>query len=153
MSRFRFRLQSVLDQRERAEREKQLAFAAIDRQRIALEDRIRRCQSMMDEEKRVMRDALGAGGSVDLQSVKLQAGATLGHHLDAHRAVLELAGVFTKLEQAREELIRASAARKAVELLKEQAHEAYKKELNAREARETDELAVMRHARIKEMMR
>jgi flagellar FliJ protein len=143
----------VLDQRERAEREKQLAFAAIDRQRIALEDRIRRCQSMMDEEKRVMRDALGAGGSVDLQSVKLQAGATLGHHLDAHRAVLELAGVFTKLEQAREELIRASAARKAVELLKEQAHEAYKKELNAREARETDELAVMRHARIKEMMR
>lgn len=153
MSRFRFRLQSVLDQREREEREKQLAFAAIDRQRIALEDRIRRCQSMMDEEKRVMRDALGAGGSVDLQSVKLQAGATLGHHLDAHRAVLELAGVFMKLEQAREELIRASAARKAVELLKEQAHEAYKKELNARAARETDELAVMRHARIKEMMR
>lgn len=153
MSRFRFNLQPVLDQRERDEREKQLAFAAFDRQRIELENRIRRCQSMMDEEKRVMRDALGAGGSVDLQSVKLQAGATLGHHLDAHRAVLELAGVFTKLEHAREELIRASAARKAVELLKERAYEEYKKEQNAREARETDELAVMRHARIKEMLR
>lgn len=152
MPRFRFKLQPVLDQREREEREKQLVFAEYERQRVGLENRIRRCQSMMDDEKRVLREALDAGRRVDLQSVKMQAGATLGHHLDAHRAVLELAGVFTRLEQARAELIKASAARKAVELLKERAYEAFKQELNAREARELDELAVMRHERTKEMM-
>ncbi|MCA9303692.1 MAG: flagellar export protein FliJ [Phycisphaerales bacterium] len=153
MPRFRFNLQPVLELREREEREKQIVFASYERERVELEDRIRRCQSMMDDEKRVMRDALSAGGVVDLRSVKMQAGATLGHHLDAHRAVLELAGVFTKLESARAELIRASAARKAVELLRERAYEAFRKELDAREARELDELAVMRHARTKEMMR
>jgi len=152
MARFTFNLQPVLELRERNERDKQLVLAAFELQRVELEDRIRRCQMMMDDEKRVMRDALGAGSAVDLQSVKMQAGATLGHHLDAHRAVLELAGVFTKIEQARAELAQAAMARKAVELLKERAYEAFVREQNAREARELDELAVMRHARIKEMM-
>ncbi len=151
MRRFRFKLQPVLEQRERIEREKQLAVALVERERVVLEDRIRRCQMMMDDEKRTLRDALGGGGSVDLQSVKMQAGATLGHHLDAHRAVLELAGVFKRLESAREELVQAAAARKAVELLKERAFEEYTQELNTREARELDELAVMRHARTQQI--
>jgi len=152
MPRFRFNLQPVLELREREEREKQIVFAGFERERVELENRIRACQTMMDDEKRALRDALGASGSVDLQSVKMQAGATLGHHLDAHRAVLELAGVYSKIEGARAELIKASAARKAVELLRERAYEAFKQELNAREANELDELAVMRHARTKEMM-
>lgn len=151
MPRFRFNLQPVLELREREEREKQIVFAGFERERVELESRIRRCQTMMDDEKRALRDALGASGSVDLQSVKMQAGATLGHHLDAHRAVLELAGVYSKIEGARAELIKASAARKAVELLRERAYEAFKHELSAREANELDELAVMRHARTKEM--
>lgn len=152
MPRFRFNLQPVLELREREEREKQIVFAGFERERVELENRIRGCQTMMDDEKRALRDALGVSGSVDLQSVKMQAGATLGHHLDAHRAVLELAGVYSKIEGARAELIKASAARKAVELLRERAYEAFKQELNAREANELDELAVMRHARTKEMM-
>ena len=149
MRRFRFKLQPVLEQRERTERGKQLAVAEQERAKTGLENRIRRCQMMMDDEKRTLRDALGAGtgGGVDLQSVKLQASATLGHHLDAHRAVLELAGVYTKLGEARAELAKASAAKKAVELLKDRAFQEYKDEIKAREARELDELAVMRHAR------
>ncbi len=148
MRRFRFKLQPVLEQRERVEREKQLAVAEVEREKTRLENQIRRCQQMMDDEKRTLRDTLGAGtGGVDLQSVKLQASATLGHHLDAHRAVLELAGVYTKLEQARKALVQASSAKKAVELLKDRALQAHNDEIKSSEARELDELAVMRHTR------
>jgi flagellar FliJ protein len=153
MARFVFKLQPVLEQRERIERDKQLAVAEVERERTTLENRIRKCQQMMDDEKLALRDALGADGRVDLQSVKMQAGATLGHHLDAHRAVLELAGVLKRLETTRTELIDASASRKAVELLKDRAYEEYKQELNARESRELDEMAVMRHARTQGALR
>ena len=41
MARFRFRLQPVLRQRELAERDEQLVVAAIERDRLGLEDRLR----------------------------------------------------------------------------------------------------------------
>ncbi len=41
---FRFRLQPVLAQRERLEQEKQVAVAALDRERLAIENKLREYQ-------------------------------------------------------------------------------------------------------------
>ncbi|MFG0313296.1 MAG: flagellar export protein FliJ [Phycisphaerales bacterium] len=147
MPRFVFKLQPVLDQRIREERDQMLVVSELERERLALESRIRGCQQMMSDERRELSEALGVGKRVDVQAVKMQAGASLRHNFDAQRAVLELAGIFKKLEAARAELARCSAKRKAVEMLRDQQREAFKKELDRRETHELDEISVMRHAR------
>lgn len=149
MSRFIFKLQPVLDQREREEHDKQLVVAELERARLALESRIRACQRMMSDERNTLAQALGTGQRVDLRAVKMQAGASLKHNFDAQRAVLELSGVFKKLGAARQELARASARRKAVELLRDQQRRAFERELDRREANDLDEMSVMRHSRVK----
>lgn len=147
MPRFVFKLQPVLDQREREERDKQLAVALLDRERLALESRIRMFQGMIEDERATLSSALGTGQQVDLQAVKMQAGATLRHHFDAQKTVLELAGVFNRLTIARQELMQAAARRKAVELLRDQQLDAYKKKIDRKESHELDEMSVMRFAR------
>jgi flagellar export protein FliJ len=147
MPRFKFRLQPVLDQRAREERDKQLVVAGLERERLALESRIRECQLMMEDERAALSSALGSGQRVDLQSVKMQAGASLKHNFEAQRTVLELAGVFKKLGLARQELAAAAARRKAVELLRDQQYDAFKRALDKKESHDLDELSVMRFQR------
>jgi len=147
MSRFRFKLQPVLDQREREERDKQLIVAQLERERLALESRIRMCHQMMKDERATLSQALAVGQRVDLKAVKMQAGASLKHNFDAQRTVLELAGVFRKIQIAREELVRAAARRKAVELLRDQQRDEFKRALDRKESHEIDEISVMRFGR------
>lgn len=147
MPRFRFKLQPVLDQREREERDKQMVVASFERERLALESRIRICQQMMDDERTTLSAALATGQRVDLKSVKMQAGAALTHNFQAQRTVLELAGVFRKLKLAREELAGAAARRKAVELLRDQQQAAFKRAQDMKESHELDEMSVMRFQR------
>lgn len=147
MSRFIFKLQPVLDQREREERDQMLVVAELQRERLALESRIRACQDSMSDERRTLASVLGVGQRVDVRAVKLQAGASLKHNFDAQRAVLELAGVHKRLEAARVQLAQASAKKKAVELLRDQQRTAFEREQNRRETQELDELSVMRFRR------
>ncbi|HIB69624.1 MAG TPA: hypothetical protein EYO33_32245 [Phycisphaerales bacterium] len=149
MPRFIFKLQSVLDQRVREERDQMLVVSELERERLALESRIRGCQQMMSDERHELTQTLGVGQRVDLQAVKMQAGASLRHNFDAQRAVLDLASVFKRLEAERAELVRVSARRKAVEMLRDQQREAFMKALERRETRELDEMSVLRHGRDK----
>lgn len=160
--RFIFKLQPVLEQRERAERDQQVKVAAVERRRVELEDRLRDLDRQMQEERRQLRDHLGAaliqpGGSggearaqpvrVPLDAVRMQTNAGLHHALTARRLALELAGVQASLARERQTLIRASAARKAVELLKQKRRADFDRDLLRRELADLDELTVMRHAR------
>ncbi len=147
MPRFRFKLQPVLDQREREERDKQMIVASFERERLALESRIRMCQQMMDDERTTLSAALATGQRVDLKAVKMQAGAALTYNFQAQRSVLELAGVFRKLKLAREELAGAAARRKAVELLRDQQQAEFKRAQDMKESHELDEMSVMRFQR------
>ncbi len=147
MPRFRFKLQPVLDQREREERDKQRVVAELERERLALESRIRTCQQMMEDERATLSQALMGGQRVDLRAVKMQAGASLKHNFQAQRIVLELAGVFRKIQLARQELAQAAARRKAVELLRDQQLEAFKQAIERKESHDLDEMSVMRFGR------
>lgn len=149
MPRFIFKLQSVLDQRVREERDQMLVVSELERERLALESRIRGCQQMMSDERDELTQTLGVGQRVDLQAVKMQAGASLRHNFDAQRAVLDLASVFKRLEAERAKLVQVSARLKAVEMLRDQQREAFMKALERRETHELDEMSVLRHGRDK----
>lgn len=150
--RFVFKLQPVLEQRERAEEEQQLRVAAIERERVAIESRVRECQTRIIESREELRRELGGPDSmrnadVRVDEVRFQANASLHLVAKARQAVLELAGVYRRLETARAELGRVTAARKAVQMLKDKQHIEWKQTLARREALELDEMTVMRHAR------
>lgn len=144
MPRFRFRLQPVLAQREREERDRMLVVADLERRRTAIESRIRDCQRRIEVGRLDLTVAL-SGGAADIGGARLQAAATLRDDQEARRAVLELAALLKSLEHARQELIRAAARRRAVELLRDRDLERFRSEAARRESHELDDLIVMRH--------
>jgi flagellar export protein FliJ len=143
LARFKFRLQPVLAQREREEKEQMRIVADIERERLDLEARIRACQHRIVAGRQEIAASLG-GGRVDLGAARLQAGATLRDDQDARRAVLELAGVMKRLAAARGDLAAASARRRAIELLRDRELERFRAEGARRETMELDDLLVMR---------
>lgn len=144
MASFRFRLAPVLTQRERAERDRMLMVADLEREKIQLENRIRAAQNRIVAGRQAMADSL-SGGRVELGDARLQAGATLRDDQQARRAVLELAGVMRRLEGARAELIEAAARRRAIELLRDRDQSRFNAERDRKENNALDDLIVMRH--------
>ena len=153
--RFVFKLRPVLEQRERAEKEQQRRVADLERERLAVEDRLRSYQAGITDAKHDLRDRIvgdggfggGRGPVVSVDDIRMQSHATLHMEALARRAVLELAGTYERLRVAREELARLTAARKAVSHLKDRQFDDWKRAVLKREVGELDELAVMRHGR------
>lgn len=147
---FTFRLQPVLEQRQRAEEAMQLRVAAIERERVAIEDRLRESQRAIIEAKTELRRELAgseSSGSVAVNLVRFQASSSIHMVAKARMLVVELAAVHRKLDVERAALAKAMAARKAVELLKDKRYDEWKSESAKREVTDLDELAVMRHGR------
>jgi flagellar FliJ protein len=152
--RFTFNLQAVLDQREREERDRQLAVTALERERMGVEARLRELQAGIAGAKMEMRARLsgspgvaGGGGGVNVPEVRMQAGASLHLVAQAQRVALELSGLYRRLELARGELLRAATARKAVELLKEKRLAEWKAAVDRADAAAVDEVATMAFVR------
>ncbi len=144
---FRFKLQPVLDQRQREERDAQSELARLQLERARIENAIRTHQRNIEREQRELVEALGSGGGgVDLRSAKLQSSAAMRNRFDAQRRVLELRGLMDRIERARRALAHAATRRKAVEMLRDQQREAHRSAESAREARDLDDLSVMRFA-------
>ena len=77
----------------------------------------------------------------------MQANASLRLIDRAQRAVLRLKGVHDRLDAARLDLVGLTTKRRAIELLKEQRYEAWRRAVQKREQMELDEIAVLRHGR------
>lgn len=155
---FRFSLEAVLRQRLAIEEKHQRLVAELERERLALEDKIRGYQRSIMSAKEDLRRRLSSeqraaelertgGTGVCLSDVRLQANASLHLVVLAQQTVLELAGLHRRLDAARLELLKATTGRKAVELLKTKRHQEWKEEIRRKEDAELDELNVMRHAR------
>ena len=147
MATFRFRLEALLEMRRREERDRQLAVAELERERLRLENAIRSRHAAARSGRDDLRRALEPGRSTTMASVRLQASAALSLETQTQRLAIELAGVLKRLDEARERLLEAAKDRKAVEHLKAKRFEAWKREQNRREAAEQDDLVTSRAAR------
>jgi len=146
MAGFRFRLDPVLRQRERHEQSQQRVVAELERERIALEGRIRGWQRSIAQEKDDLAARLGPGSTADVRAARVQANASLTMAAQAQEAVLLLAGVHERIDRARLELVRRATARKALESLRERRLEAWRAEQNRRESIALDEINTARAA-------
>ncbi len=133
-----------------------LEMAVIERERLAVEARLRELQRQIGEEKRELRGQLGndtvsgpggAGVMLDLRGVRFQAGSALRLMTSAQRAVLELSGIHARVERARRALLEAATARKAVEALRDRRREAWVMEQKRLDEAVMEEVAVVGHAR------
>ncbi|MHC4218874.1 MAG: flagellar export protein FliJ [Planctomycetota bacterium] len=145
MPKFTFRLEPLLKARRRAEQDAQRAVAQLQRQRMVLEDTLRNFQRKISHGKESLRGALA--GSIDMRSLRLEAGASLHLVRKAQQVVLQMAGLNQQQETARVGLIEARKHRRALELLREQRYEQWKRALNKAEDARLDELATNAAAR------
>ena len=148
MARFVFSLEAALEQRRRVERDRQLAVAKLERDRVAIEERVKAVQGRLTQERNDMRTMLGGpagtGTRVAVTSIRLQATAGIHGIVELRTLAIELAGVLKRLETARAHLMAAAVARKAVEKLREQQLNRWKLEQAHKEAAELDDLTLMR---------
>lgn len=125
--------------RKREERERQLAVAEIEREKVELENELRGCHDTVAREREDLRARLESG-AVDLRGARWQAHASLDAMRRSHHAALRLAGVFARIELARRALMAAASKRKAVELLRERAYTEWRTKHEKRERIELDEI-------------
>lgn len=156
MPKFRFQLEPVLDMRKRAEQDHQLRVAALERERLAIEDKLRACQQSLITARLDMRSRLGGsgtpgadspGGRVNVQELRMQATSSLHTAAQAQRIAIELAGAYKRLELARAELLKAATARKAVELLREKRYQEWRQEQEKKDTLRVDEAATQQFLR------
>ena len=145
MARFRFRLQTLLRQREIAEQTHRRAVADLERQRLELEGRIRRHQEAISSGKQDLRDQLV--GRLDGSQLRGQAAMAMRAMRDAQQLVLELAGLHRRIETAREGLREASARRRALELLRDRQYARWQEQITRREDAMIDDLVAARASR------
>ena len=119
--------------------------AGVERERLSLEESLRRQQQEISTARQSLRDSLI--GTLDAHMLRLHAASSLQQMRGAQRLVLELAGVHRRLETARAALVEASRARRAIELLRERRLAQWKAALNKAEDQALDELTVMSAAR------
>lgn len=155
MARFKFELETVLDIRRNVERNKQLIVAELERDRLAIEGRIRGFQQQIVAERNDLRAHLDAerrddDAPIDLSAVRMQANASLHLVAKAHQEVLRLAGVHKRIDAARLDLLKATTDRKAVETLRQRRYDAWMIEQNRREERALDEIATIGASRLQE---
>lgn len=161
MARFVFTLAPVLRQREIAERDAQAALAAIERERLACESRIvdlQRRYAMEHEATRAMLCSprgIGvrehAAGGVEPRTtliVDLRQQAAASHSIARYieREAVALSGIMARHEQARMRLAEASMRRRAMEILRDRAFEAWRREESRREALVTDDIVTAKAA-------
>ncbi len=147
MARFVFEFETVLELREREEKMRMRAVGELEARRLAVEGRVAGLQAGLRAGREEWRDAVSGGGAFSVLGARMAATASLHAVVELQRAAIELAGLAQKMARARAELLRATVAKKAVELLRRHRFEAWKREQDRRETGELDDLVVMRHGR------
>ncbi len=144
---FTFEFDTVLRHRTRQEQARMRAVGEIEAQRLAVEDRVARVQAGLRAGRDELRGILAsAGPALPVPAIRLAAGAGLAGLVQLRRAAVDLAGTNQRLARARADLLRATIARKAIQLLKDRRHAAWKRSEDRRETSGLDDLVVMRHA-------
>ncbi len=145
MPRFRFPFEVLLTARRMTERERQRAVAGIERQRLHVEERLRRMQRDIAGSRQELRGALV--GTLDAHMLRMHAASSIQQMRQAQRMVLELAGVQRNLETARTALVEAARARRAIERLRERRLAQWEQAQDKIENDALDELAVIAAAK------
>ena len=138
MKRFSFRLERLLELRHRQERDLQQQLATINRQQELIKTKIRQVSEQQRRIQTAQRSALV--GKVVIEDLRMHAGIAQQQDAFVRQLVEELARAEPARQVAQASLLRATAARRALERLREKAHTRWIQSCRRSERREEGEL-------------
>lgn len=142
--RFKFSLETVLEHRRRIEEGHLRIVAAIEQERVAIEERLRALNARLVQSRAELRERFAPGAvQGGIGSIRMDSSAALRLTVEAQQTAIGLAGVLRRLERAREGLLEAMTARKGVERLRERRLEEWNADQRRRENAELDEMATI----------
>lgn len=142
---FIFKLETLLRHRRMIEDERQRELARSMRHRMILLDQLRQMQTTIQSSRHDLAGSLV--GKVDLEQVGRFAHYSLQVRQRAQGIVGQMALIERQINTARERLIEATRARKALELLRDKQERAWRQQQDRRDAAAMDEMAVQAYAR------
>jgi flagellar FliJ protein len=142
---FVFQFESVLRQRQVEEDRCQRAFAKLLRQRLILHTQLRQMQQTITQSRGELRGVLL--GAVDMSRVSQFAVYSGQATRQAQQVMMKLAQLERQMESSRSVLLEATKGRRAIELLRDKHLRRWRREQEAREAAQADEMNTQAFAR------
>lgn len=139
MAMFRFRLQAVLDEREREETRMQAALAEVQGRAVAIERSIEQCSVEVQREQSALRDG-GLVGAIDVSRIIAYRRFVAAKMAQAQMLSRELIEARLAVEAARKRLAEVARNRKAIETLRDQQKARWLQDQNRREVALADEI-------------
>ncbi|MBI1336390.1 MAG: flagellar export protein FliJ [Phycisphaera sp.] len=149
MAKFVFKLQTLLKHRQMLEDRAQQELAKTLRRRMILEGQLRQMQESIRDSRHQLADSLV--GRVDLGQTTRFAQFSGQLRLRAQQHVMEMAKLEKEVQARREALVRATQARRAVELLRDKQFAQWQQSEQQRESAVFDELATQQYLRLRAM--
>lgn len=138
MSKFIYRMQSILNVKYKLEEQAKMDFAAARMRLDAEEEKLERLHNRKydyeEEGRRLREHSLNVQDILDNKNAILQMDDFIAHQM------LEVRNAEKELEEQRQKLEKVMKERKVQEKLRENAFEAFVKEENSKESKEIDEL-------------
>lgn len=145
MAKFKFQFDAVLQQRLAQEELRQRELAKVLRQRLIFHTHLRQMQQTITQSKHDL--ASGLVGKVNLEAISQFARFSGQVSQRARMTVAKLAALEKTIAAARQRLLEATRARRALELLRDRQHQQWLRLQDAREQMVLDEIAVGQFAR------
>ncbi len=142
MAKFRYRMQNILNVKEKLETQAKNEFAIAAAKEREEEEKLNAVMARRDEKQAVLKSLVEE--DLDVSSIKEAEDAleVMKYHVGQQR--LNLAAARQELEVKRDKLTAAMQDRKTHEKLKEKQFEQFKKDEAAKESKEIDELVSYR---------
>ena len=145
MAKFRFRFDPVLRQRSAAEDNCQRRLAQVLRQRMILRNQLKSMQQTIIDSKRSLAD--GLIGKVDMGRIAHFARYSGQESQRAQQIVLHMVQLERQIDEARNQLVQATRARRTMQMLRQRHHDRWRRDQEQRQAAEMDELATQQYLR------
>ena len=138
MARFRYRMQNILDIKEKLESQAKIAYGQANAELAEEQDKLTKLMIRRAGYEKSLRDA--TVGELDFREIRSIKEAIETMKVLVREQMINVHVAEKKVEEARQKLDEVMKERKTHENLREKAFEEFKAELNAEENKITDEL-------------
>lgn len=143
---FRFRLQTVLELKQKIEDEEKKKLAELLKVQAEEERKLKYLQDLEVQKRYELKEKQKEGG-IDVEELKLYSYLLKKMANDIVNQKLRLQEIYIRVEEQREILLEATKEKKTYEKLKERHHERFVQEEEEEERKLIDELSTIRYAR------
>jgi len=145
--RFIFRLQTVLEVKERQEEEEKRKLSELIAWQRQEEQILAQMVHKEQATRQMLKDKQAAGVYLEVDELKRISYFLKKIAADIEAQKAKLIEIARRIEEQRQNLIKAAQEKKTLEMLKEQHHHEWLREIEEEEARFLDELATLKYAR------